>query len=186
MTATYDCLATTTLSSSTTTVSFTNISQSYTDLVLVVSARAPQATAPGTNNLVARWGNSSYDTGANYSLTGMYARRNGSNTGNESGSERRTNKTSADLGSFIFNVPWDTNNVGTTVAYFQNYYNTTTYKTVLVRSSSNQSFAYAGTDTNVVLWRSTSAINQIQLYVGNQSVDFESSSTFSLYGIKAE
>lgn len=185
MPATYDCIATTTLNSTSNVVNFTNIPQTYTDLVLVASARAAQATAPGSNNLVARWGNGSYDTASNYSLTGMFARRNGTNSGDESGSERRTSNNKTDLGSFIYNVPWDTNNLGTTIVHFLSYSNTTTFKTVAARASSNQSFSYAGTDADVILWRSTSAINQIQLYVGNQSVDFQAGSTFSIYGIKA-
>jgi hypothetical protein len=61
-----------------------------------------------------------------------------------------------------------------------NYSNTTTYKTVLLRSNN----ASAITVATVGLWRSTSAINTIKIYADGAAV-FSVGSTFTLYGIKA-
>jgi len=59
-----------------------------------------------------------------------------------------------------------------------NYANTTTYKTLLCRG--NQDLVVA----SVNMWRSTSAINQIKVLeqVGS---DFQTGTTFTLYGIAA-
>jgi hypothetical protein len=62
-----------------------------------------------------------------------------------------------------------------------NYANTTTYKTVLARSNVTD-FRVAAI---VGLWRSTSAINTIQLRSDNSSYNFTTGSTFTLYGISA-
>ena len=58
-----------------------------------------------------------------------------------------------------------------------NYANTTTYKTVLTRASSNGDIVMA----NVSTWRSTSAITSL-VYAG---ATFNSGTVFTLYGIKA-
>ena len=65
------------------------------------------------------------------------------------------------------------------IVQFQNYSNTTTYKTVLSRgnNASNLVEAFVG------LWRSTSAITAID--IKTQSGNFSIGSTFTLYGIKA-
>ena len=61
-----------------------------------------------------------------------------------------------------------------------NYANTTTNKTVLLRNN-NTAF---GTEAQVGLWRSTSAINTIKLYL-DRAEYYVVGSTFTLYGIKA-
>jgi hypothetical protein len=70
---------------------------------------------------------------------------------------------------------------------FQNYANTTTYKTILVRAGRSTSGNYPGTGAQVALWRgstgsSTEAITSIKLYDPNAS-NIIVGSTFSLYGI---
>ncbi len=66
------------------------------------------------------------------------------------------------------------------IQQYQNYSNTTTYKTVLSRCSNPT----GGTLAVAGLWRSTAAITSITLTptAGN----WLSGSTFTLYGIKAE
>ena len=61
-----------------------------------------------------------------------------------------------------------------------NYSNTTTYKTVLTRAN----IASADVEAVVGLWRSTSAVNQLDVKQGG-AVTFSVGSTFTLYGIKA-
>jgi hypothetical protein len=62
----------------------------------------------------------------------------------------------------------------------QNYSNTTTNKTALIRDN----FATYGTFARVALWRSTSAITSITLTMSSST--FATGSQFTLYGIKAE
>jgi hypothetical protein len=65
-----------------------------------------------------------------------------------------------------------------------NYSNTTTNKTVISRTNVT-SGSFPGTETMVNLWRSTSAINVIELRQSG-SGQYLSGTTFTLYGIKAE
>ena len=65
MTATYDCIATTTLSSAQSSVTFSSISGSYTDLIIISDA----ILASGNDALGLRFNS---DSGSNYSYTFMY------------------------------------------------------------------------------------------------------------------
>jgi hypothetical protein len=165
--STYDKIQTTTLGSSQATVTFTSIASTYTDLVLV--ADFTMASPSGTVYIVGRVGNGSIDTGSNYCSTIM--------VGNGSAA------TSYQTGSVTY-LQYDTyitgSNRAMTIANFQNYSNTTTFKTNITRTSS----AATNTSAMVGLWRSTLAIDQVRLYdfSGNS---FATGSTFTLYGIKA-
>jgi hypothetical protein len=68
---------------------------------------------------------------------------------------------------------------GQGVTNVQNYSNTTTYKTVLSRGSSNN-YVFAWVD----VWRNTAAISSLTISTDGSS-NFTAGSTFSLYGIKA-
>jgi hypothetical protein len=70
---------------------------------------------------------------------------------------------------------------GVYITNIQDYSNTTTYKTALSRYNN---VPYGALDGIVNLWRSTSAINTIQLYL-DRSEYFLIGSTFKLYGIQA-
>ena len=156
---TYVAIATQTLGSTATSVTFSSIPSTYTDLVVVCN---PIESATG--NLV--WAQVNGDTGANYSDTVIYG------TGSAAPSTRHTNV------NYIYAfLTSDTGNKNT-VIQFMNYANTTTYKTVLLRSNSTANYVQAG----VYLWRSTSAINSILL---SAQGTFPVGSTFSLYGILA-
>jgi hypothetical protein len=156
---TYEAIATTTLSSTATDVTFSSISGSYTDLVLVC-----YLSDNSNNQLAIQVGNGSLDTGSNYSAI----RVNG--TGTSATSNRST--------SIAYIYPGITGTAfGTHIFNFMNYSNTTTNKTVLSRVSQSDYFVTA----SVGLWRSTSAINTIKVYGGTWQIG----STFSLYGIAA-
>lgn len=172
MPATYEPIATTTLSSAASTVSFTSISQSYTDLAIIVYAKGT-----ASSHLYARWGNGSYDSGNNYSNTGLYSRT----TTNDYDVSRNTNVSWARLSPYTYGVPSAT--FGTTLTSLQNYSNTTTFKTALSRVASIGAAEYAGTEVAVHQWRSTSAINQIQFLMASGSL--ETGTTITIYGIKA-
>lgn len=155
-TNTYVALATQTLSSATTTVTFSSIPQGYTDLFFVanVSGSGPQYARYRFNG----------DTGSNYSFTVI------TGDGSSATSSRAASQSGLNMG---LNNPTATN-----FLHVMNYSNTTTNKTVLARRNS----ASFGLDQYVGLWRSTAAINSIEFYSPN---NFDIGSTFSLYGIAA-
>jgi hypothetical protein len=113
------------------------------------------------------------DTGSNYSSTVV------SGSGSSAASNRHTNQNGiyANPGPGVGVAgnfwPW--------IIHIQNYANTTTYKTCLHRFNNAESYVVAG----VGLWRSTSAITGVSLTAESGSNDFQSGSTFTLYGIKA-
>lgn len=169
MPSTYEPIATTTLGSTASTVTFSSIPSTYTDLVLI----AIPAITFGNDNLRLRVGNGSVDSGSNYSFTAL------TGNGSTAVSDRQANETSmlTDYNGFMQNTVGNCNKV----ISFQNYSNTTTYKTALIRSNN----APTGTDALVTLWRSTAAINIITLIIAGGASSFLAGSTFTLYGIKA-
>ena len=164
---TYTPLATNTLSSATASVTFSSISGAYTDLVLVITPTIPT----GAYDILMRVGNGTVDSGTNYSVTRV------SGTGSAANSTRSTS--ASGMFCTYYGSPTSTNPSITTIN-LMNYANTTTYKTMLVRSNN----ASAGTEAIVGLWRSTAAINIITISL-DAATNFSSGSTFTLYGIAA-
>jgi hypothetical protein len=163
MATTYEPIATTTLGSAQSSVSFSSISGSYTDLVFIVNG-----TRSDTSNTYLRVGNGSVDTGSNYSTTYLYG------NGSSAASSRQSNSSNGVLLDAVGDNP---STIATYIINFQNYSNTTTNKTLLNRRShsANEALACVG------LWRSTSAINTITIYPSSGT--FSSGSIFTLYGI---
>jgi hypothetical protein len=144
MASTYEPLATTTLGSAAASVTFSSISGSYTDLVLVINAR--MTGGGGASSIQAQFNS---DTASNYSFTLL----NGD--GSSATSARASSQTQAAVG-----LATDTaGEFSPSIIQVMNYSNTTTYKTVLARSgiASDRVRAF------VSLWSSTSAINRIDL-----------------------
>jgi hypothetical protein len=166
MTATYEKIATNTVSgTSTNTVTFSSISSAYTDIFAIASV----ATISGTASYLDMRFNS--DSGTNYSAITMY--------GNPAGSANLTGRTGVPCG--ITDITNAANTFNTFLVNVMNYTNTTTFKTALCRSehaSNNVVGASVGT------WRNTAAINTITFVFG--SGNFRAGSIFTLYGIKAE
>lgn len=157
---TYVALATQTLGSAASSVTFSSISASYTDLVLIINGGTT------TNNQFRLGvGNGSIDTGANYGATQLYG------YASTVGSAREVNATNPYVG-----VASTTNS--THIIQFMNYSNTTTYKTWIAKGGDLGNSQY---DVNVGTWRSTSAINQI--IINTNAGNIAAGSTFSLYGI---
>ena len=163
---TYFPIATQTLGSSAASVTFTGISQAYTDLIIQMVHKA----GTGSNNDIHMTvGNGTLDTANNYSNTTLDG--NGS-----SASSFRETSIAYCRPAF---QPGSAQNFATTSIHFINYSNTTTYKTFLSRYSSAENEVFAG----VQLWRNTNAINTISLLCSSGL--FAANSTFTLYGIKA-
>lgn len=160
--STYSQIATNTVSgSSTSTVTFSNISSTYTNLLFIIQFKQ----SGSTQNFRLRYNS---DTATNYSYTNI------SGSGGAASSGRGTST------SGILFPDGGTTNISNQVAVnLLNYSNTTTYKTALARFDGvERSFtmAYAG------LWRSTSAISTVTFDVNSET--FTAGSTFTLYGIK--
>ena len=159
MTATYEKIATNTLGSATTTITFSSIPATYTDLVLVVAGTFTNANSSGLLRL-------NGDTASNYSSTAL--RGNGTTASSSratSASNITGNQDGSSLGqcNYIWNI--------------MNYANATTYKTVLVRA--NDAGGY--TAATAGLWRSTSAITSVTFFTNDPGIS--SGTTLNLYGI---
>jgi hypothetical protein len=168
MAITYKPIATQTLGSAAASVTFSTISGSYTDLVLVA---ADVKASVGSNNIYIQFNS---DTGSNYSYTILKGQ------GSAASSARGSNLSYNFFGGYDVGV--DTTYPSIMTASIQNYSNSTTYKTSLVRYGVNTASA-GETQAVVNLWRSTSAINTILIYPFSGT--FSTGSTFSLYGIAA-
>ena len=162
MPATYDKIEARTLGSASTSVTFSTIPATYTDIV-IVAAGTISSGAPSTYIRL------NGDTGSNYSHTYL------TGDGSSATSSRASSQTSM-LVTYNGAIAASPN---TNILQVMNYANTTTNKTVLSRANQAQ----YGTDAVVGLWRSTAAINSITFITGGTG--FAIGSTFTLYGIKA-
>ena len=157
---TYEAIATQTLGSATSSVTFSSIPSTYTDLFLVFEGTCTS----GVVGCVLRFNS---DTSTNYSYTIL------SGDGSSASSSRSSNQTTMQVGGMT------SSSRSIMTASINNYSNATTNKSVLSRQASAtlETRAYAG------LWRSTAAISTI--LVSTSTDTFVAGSTFSLYGIKA-
>ena len=166
MPSTYTPLATTTLGSNQASITFSSISGAYTDLVLVCNYLKSASNSMGftINN----------DTSALYSYTTLYNL-------NTNGTTVSSNRGSADTtGYFLSYGAHSTTAPNIYIANFQNYSNTTTFKTVIGKGGDPS----RSVGTDVTLYRSTSAITRID--VNTRAIGtINTGSTFTLYGIKA-
>jgi hypothetical protein len=168
--ATYSPLQSISLNSASSSITFNNIPQTYTNLVIVCN------TAPSTNNYgIYLYYNGS--TGSNYSGTAMYG--NGSTPLSARWAAINTPGTSNWVGGQILGLSNTLGQNAVVITVF-NYSNTTTYKTLLSKSVEPN-----GVEVSSGLWKgSTEAITSIT--IGAQSAaTLAAGSTFSLYGIKA-
>jgi len=161
---TYVAIASQTFSGSQTSLTFSSIPATYTDLVLVCTGTASAAPYVQLNA----------DGAANYSKTVMYA------TGSSTGSSRMARTAGAPNDRRIEIGAGVSADTSLNIFHFMNYSNTTTYKSVVCRANSITSQLNLG----IGLWYSTAAISSI--VVGNtNSANFTSATTITLYGIAA-
>ena len=168
MARTYEPIATQTLGSATSTVTFSSILATYTDLILVVNF----GFSGGNQTITIQFNG---DAGSNYSFTELYG------SGTAAGSGRSSNQASIYSGLQVAPSTSLDNNF---IMHIQNYSNTTTYKTTISRENAVTSGTYPGTNTMVGLWRSTSAISSLTMVPSN-GVNFLAGSSLTLYGIKS-
>jgi len=161
MATTYDKIATTTLSSAASSITFSSIAATYTDLRLIWTA-----TGTVANSGLLRFNS---DSGNNYSWT--YLAGNGSSAF----SSRTANYSSLLMNGGALST---TNPSLTMVDIFS--YAGSTFKTVLIDDSQgeqNSVFRWVG------LWRSTSAITNVSITASSST--FAAGTIATLYGIKA-
>jgi len=162
MAKTYEPIATTTLASTVASYTFSSIPSTYTDLVLIIVGNISDGS-----NMGLRFNS---DSATNYSNTVVYG------TGSAAASTRSTSTNGLALTGLAATGLSPSN----AITHIINYANTTTYKTVLQRGNNLNGLVRA----DVGLWRSTSAITSIYVYVyGGANLD--AGMTLTLYGIKA-
>lgn len=161
--STYTPIATTVLGSGVANYTFSSIPSTYTDIILVIAG----AGASSGGNIVLQFNG---DTASNYSTTILYG------DGSSAGSARVSSTSSMNIGDL------DASNQSNTLINIMNYANSTTYKTALSRA--NRLNAGAAVAAKVGLWRSTSAINSIKVFLSSGD-NFLIYSTLTIYGITA-
>lgn len=161
---TYEAIATNTLASNTASVTFSSIPSTYTDLVLVCNLGGSTDGEAVTCRL-------NSDSGSNYSYIAVRG------NGTSASSERATTQTQARI-SVGAGVSVNAYEMVVTTQ-FNNYSNSTTHKTFMSRANR----ASNGTEASLALWRNTSAITTILVFLTGGNL--VSGSTFTLYGIKA-
>lgn len=166
MAVTYEKIATTTLGSSSSLVTFSSISSAYTDMVLIGSIQMSD--------------NTSFYIRCNSDTTNKYSATLLVGDGSSASSLRVSQTDLGGNGIYTNSNTFPTSgSFGTAIWNFLNYSNTTTNKTILSRVGS------AGLTTKAIvnLYASTSAISQLDIrpFSGTMAAG----TSFTLYGIKA-
>lgn len=165
-TSTYDLIASNVLSSSASSVTFSGISGSYRDLVLVCSELLN--TDPENSNVGIRLNS---DTGSNY----LVVKASGDGVNKDSRTVT-SNYLYADLDVLFGNT---TAQKGLTIIQFMDYSATDKHKTILSRGN----VANRGIAMIAGRWANTSAITTIQATILANAGQFATGSRFYLYGI---
>jgi succinyl-CoA synthetase beta subunit len=158
MATTYEPIATTTLTGTSSSIVFSSIPATYTDLRLIIGS------VYGSNPRI-RFNS---DSATNYSATNIYG------DGSTAASYPQVNLDAFNIYAF---------GPGAGVAaYFMDIfsYAGSTYKTSLVVGSEDKNGAGGAVNRQVNLWRSTSAINNINIF---STTNFTAGTTITLYGI---
>jgi len=161
--ATYVSIASQTLSSAASSVTFSSISGAYTDLILVFEGAASASAANGFQIKI---------NGASGSLQ-SYTRLQGNGTTASSSAVTNGDPACGVIGN---------TNRSNIIVHIMNYSNATTYKTMISRYNSLDS-SDGRTGAYVNLTRATTAVTS--LLIDLTANNFISGSTFSLYGIAA-
>jgi hypothetical protein len=150
------------LTSATPNIIFSNIDQSYTDLIVIFNG------STSTGNDVGVYING--DTASNYSATRLYG------SGSSVAADRGSNQT---YHAITIGGP---GNPGQSTFQVFNYSNSNTFKTTISRASNPSSSGYVGAISQ--LWRSTAPITSLNFFASGSTL-FTAGTTFDLYGIKS-
>jgi hypothetical protein len=163
MTATYRPLATVTLGSTTSSVTFSSIPATYRDLILVLSGRTSSGGAMGVGMRF------NSDTGSNYA--NVYMLGDGTSASSSFGSSDNR----MDIGFF-------SGTQGDSTSQIMDYMATDKHKTTLNRYN----ITPTGTVGRAFRWANTAAVTSINVYNASANGEvFAIGSTFNLYGVIA-
>jgi hypothetical protein len=170
MAATYELIASTTVSSTVTDITFTSIPQTYTDLILKWSARINVGAGSVNPDLTFNT-----DTGTNYSRT--YVRGGAATT-----SSRTSNSTTLSLYAGSTGTDF-TDTFSSSEIYISSYTGVGTDKPISYssRTEGNSAVASLYLTAAAGLYRTSDPIDELNFYNSN---GFLSGSSFFLYGIK--
>lgn len=168
MANTYELITKSILSSSQTSVDFTSISSSYTDLKVVMSYRSDQSASNDSGYCYFNGSSSGYSNKFLYG-TGSATGSVGSNT----------------TGIYLapLNAGTSTSNTFSNTEFYIPNYTSSNYKSVSVDGVQEDNNGTAFMAINAGLWSNTAAINRITIYPAT-GPNFVSGSSFYLYGIK--
>ena len=170
--STYTPIYSQTLSATTSSITFSNIPTTFTDLVLVV-------TGIGTTGTTFPWMRFNGLSTNIYSDTQVYGISSGTGTGRRNAQSR---------GYIAEQVEMGTTQIASTEVHILDYSNEATFKTYLARNNNGAgSGTYVGTEAIAGLAQLTAAITSITIGTASGGTDynFASGSSFTLYGIKA-
>jgi hypothetical protein len=155
--STYTPIYSTTFSSAASSITFSNVPTTFTDLAISIGGKFSADISAGVYV--------NGDTGSNYAVTRMW----GNGTSGQSSSSNNSSQMSLTAG----------NGSVTSVYTFSimNYSNTTTFKTFIGRASQDQVSARVG------IWRSTSPVTSVT-FIANGG-NFTAGTVITMYGIKA-
>lgn len=174
---TYVKIASTTLTATTSTITFSNIPQGYTDLRVVIAGNQYTSASYGDHNM--RYNS---DSGSNYSNYGMYSNTTQGTT--PIANYSIANQTSIGLGAMVDFTAGSNTWVSHSKVDIMSYSNTAAYKSCLVANSMIQSGDYSRLTETVGTWRSTAAITSISFHAITDP-PFNVGVTVNIYGIKA-
>ena len=176
MTATFEHIQTYTLASSQNKIQFTNLPQTFTDLVFYATIKSDTSSTHG----MCRFGNSAY-TASGYNMMAAFAR----STTNDKESYAAFNQTQVRMYHFTY-LPNQANRFGIFVLSLFNYANTSVLKTYQITSGGIGADDYAGIEIQNGYASTTSAINQIEFGTWQYINDLSAGTEISVYGIKKE
>jgi hypothetical protein len=164
MAKTYEPISSQTVGTAVATITFSSISQTYTDLVLVMTGTTSSTGA----SFFMRFNS---DTTSLYSDTYLVGNGTSASSGRDSASTSIRVSQNATGGTL--------NVQRVNILQIFNYSNTSVFKTILARGNADLEVGL-----NAGLYRSTNAITAFDLFNGS-SATFGVGTTFTLYGIKA-
>jgi hypothetical protein len=173
MANTYTLISSNVLGSNTSTITFSSIPSTYTDLVLLCSVRAVYASS--FSSLRAYFNGDSSALASTTRLTG---------DGASASTSRDANISQGVFGGFTTANSSTSNTFSSHELYIPNYLSTTS-KPIWATGAHETDAATAYIQLNAGLWRNTSAITSItvQDFAGGVN-NFAAGSSFYLYGIK--
>lgn len=179
MALTFEKIATTTLSSPTQSITFSNISQDYTDLQIHLRCKAVSANG---QHIFVQMGNGSVNTGNIYANQALYARGNPTPAASGDWSSAFTSQYYLPYSSYISS---SSNNFSAIQFYVFNYSATNTKKAVqsLSNTVTGNNFEYPGIEYSNAMVNTTAAINIIE-FRHNGASNLDTGTSITIYGIK--